>query len=73
MIQRTTGEKVFNVFNYIILTIFALTTLYPFLYTLSISPSTQAEADRIEKDILMAGQINTHCSELLLVQFCLCS
>ena len=52
MIQRTTGEKVFNVFNYIILTIFALTTLYPFLYTLSISLSTQAEADKIGLHIL---------------------
>lgn len=40
MIQRTNGEKVFNVFNYIILSLLALTTLYPFLYTLTISLST---------------------------------
>ncbi len=52
MIQRTTGEKVFNVFNYIILTLLALTTLYPFLYTLTISVSTQAEADKISLHIL---------------------
>ena len=52
MIQRTRGEKIFNVFNYIILTIFALTTLYPLLYTLSISLSTQAEADKIGLHIL---------------------
>ena len=52
MIQRTTGEKVFNVFNYIILTLFALTTLYPFLYTVSISFSTHAEANRIGLHIL---------------------
>ncbi len=52
MIQRTKGEKIFNVFNYIILTIFALTTLYPLLYTLSISLSTQAEADKIGLHIL---------------------
>ena len=52
MIQRTKGEKVFNVFNYIILTLLALTTLYPLLYTLSISLSTQAEADKIGLHIL---------------------
>ena len=52
MIQRTKGEKVFNVFNYIILTLLALTTLYPLLYTLSISVSTQAEADKIGLHII---------------------
>ena len=52
MIQRTRGEKVFNVFNYIILTLLALTTLYPLLYTLSISVSTQAEADKIGLHII---------------------
>ena len=52
MIQRTKGEKIFNVFNYIILTLLALTTLYPFLYTLTISLSTAAEADRIGLHIL---------------------
>jgi len=40
MIQRTKGEKIFNVFNYIVLTLLGLTTLYPFLYTLTISLST---------------------------------
>ena len=40
MIQRTKGERIFNVFNYIILSLLALTTLYPFLYTLTISVST---------------------------------
>lgn len=44
MIQRTTGEKIFSVFNYIILTVFAFTTLYPFLYTFTMSLSTDAEA-----------------------------
>lgn len=52
MIQRTRGEKIFNVFNYIILTLFAFTTLYPFLYTLSISLSTKAEAESIGLHIL---------------------
>lgn len=52
MIQRTRGEKIFNVFNYIILTLFAFTTLYPFLYTLSISLSTTAEANTIGLHIL---------------------
>ena len=45
MIQRTTGEKVFNVFNYIILSLLALTTLYPFLYTATISISTNVVAE----------------------------
>ncbi len=40
MIQRTKGEKIFNVFNYIALTLLGLTTLYPFLYTLTMSIST---------------------------------
>lgn len=52
MIQRTRGEKIFNVFNYIILTLFAFTTLYPFLYTLSISLSTKAEAETLGLHIL---------------------
>ena len=52
MIKRTNGEKVFNVFNYIILTLFAFTTLYPFLYTLTISISTPAEATRVGLHIL---------------------
>ena len=52
MIQRTTGEKIFNVFNYIILTLFALTTIYPFLYTLTISVSTPAEATTVGLHIL---------------------
>lgn len=40
MIQRTKGEKIFNVFNYAILILLGLSTLYPFLYTLTISIST---------------------------------
>lgn len=47
MIRETRGEKIFNVFNCIILGIFAFSTLYPFLYTLSISLSTTKEATRI--------------------------
>lgn len=42
--KRSRGEKIFNVFNIIILTALALTTLYPFIYTLSMSLSTAAEA-----------------------------
>lgn len=52
MIQRTRGEKIFGVFNYIILTIFAFTTLYPFLYTFTMSISTEAEASQIGLHIL---------------------
>ncbi len=44
MIQRTTGEKIFSIFNYIILTLFAFSTLYPFLYTFNLSISTEAAA-----------------------------
>jgi len=58
MIQRTTGEKVFNVFNYIILSLLALTTLYPFLYTFTISISTKLAADTVGLHILPEwGQI----------------
>ncbi len=42
--KRTTGEKIFNVCNIIFLLLFAFTTLYPFLYMLSISLSSAAEA-----------------------------
>jgi len=52
MIQRTTGEKIFSVFNYIILTIFAFSTLYPFLYTFTMSVSTDAEAAKTGLHIL---------------------
>ena len=44
--KRTNGEKIFNVFNIILLLAFACTTVYPFLYTLSISLSSAAEASR---------------------------
>lgn len=44
--KQTTGERVFGVFNFIILGIVGLLALYPFVYTLSMSLSTQAEAIR---------------------------
>jgi putative aldouronate transport system permease protein len=44
--KQTLGEKIFNVFNIIILGIVGLVAIYPFIYTLSISLSTQAEAAR---------------------------
>lgn len=47
MIKRSKGELVFAVFNYTVLTVLAITTLYPFLYTLSISLSSAKEASRI--------------------------
>lgn len=47
MIKKSKGEMIFAVFNYAVLTLLALTTLYPFLYTLSISLSTTREASRI--------------------------
>lgn len=44
--KRTNGEKVFNIVNIIILTLLAITMLYPLIYTFSISLSTTAEAAR---------------------------
>ena len=46
MIQRSRGEKIFNVVNLCLLGFLGFVTLYPFLYTVSISLSTQAEASR---------------------------
>lgn len=46
-IRISHGEKVFTIFNYIVLTLLALVTLYPFLHITSIAFSTQAEAVRI--------------------------
>ncbi len=42
MRKRPKGERVFAVFNVVFLTLFAFTTLYPFIFTLSKSLSTQA-------------------------------
>ena len=46
MNQRTTGEKIFNLINILLLGLLGLTAVYPFIYTLSMSLSTQAEAMR---------------------------
>ena len=46
MIQRTRGERIFNVFNVTVLGVVALMALYPFVYTISISLSSAAEAMR---------------------------
>ncbi len=46
MVMRTKGEKIFAVFNYVFLAALGLATLYPFIYTLSMSLSTTAEAAR---------------------------
>jgi putative aldouronate transport system permease protein len=44
--QRTRGERAFDRFNLLLLAFIGLVALYPFLYTLSISLSTAAEARR---------------------------
>lgn len=44
--KRSNGERIFNVFNIWLLLILAVLTVYPFLYTLSISMSTAQEAAR---------------------------
>lgn len=46
MVSRTRGEKVFNVFNLTVLGLVGLLALYPFVYTLSMSLSSAAEAMR---------------------------
>ena len=44
--RRSKGEKIFNVFNILFLIGVGVVALYPFIYTLSISLSTAAEANR---------------------------
>jgi len=46
MIRRTRGERIFNVCNITILGVVALMALYPFVYTISMSLSSAAEAMR---------------------------
>ena len=43
--KRTNGEKAYAVFNYIILTLIALVTVYPFWDVIRVSFSTTAEAN----------------------------
>lgn len=45
--KQSRSEKLFNVFNILLLSTLAFTTLYPFIYTLSISLSTSTEASKI--------------------------
>lgn len=45
-IKMTTGENVFNIFNYFILTFFCILTLYPFIHVASVAFSTSSEAIR---------------------------
>ena len=45
--QRTKGEKIFAVFNYIFLTLLALITVYPFWQVIINSLSTTAEVNRM--------------------------
>jgi len=44
--RQTTGERAFGAVNIVALTLVGIVTLYPFVYTLSISLSTAAEANR---------------------------
>ena len=44
--KRTKGERVFNWFNILLLGILAILTVYPFLYTVSLSLSSAQEAAR---------------------------
>ena len=65
MDRRTPGEKVFNVFNIVFLGIFALVAVYPFIYTVSISLSTAAEASR-EGFHLYPGELSLTAYEMVL-------
>ncbi|HIT86154.1 MAG TPA: carbohydrate ABC transporter permease [Candidatus Ornithomonoglobus intestinigallinarum] len=47
MIKVSKSRKVFNVFNYTFLALLAFTTLYPFIYTLSMSLSTTRAATEV--------------------------
>ena len=47
MIKVSPSRKVFNIFNYLFLAVLAFTTLYPFLYTLSMSLSTTKAATQM--------------------------
>ena len=62
--KRTTGEKIFNVINITLLCILAFTTIYPFLYTVSISLSSAAEAARGGFHLYPKG-INTLAYEMV--------
>ena len=44
MYKRPLGERIFSVFNYMFLTVIAITTLYPLIYTITMSLSTTSEA-----------------------------
>ncbi len=46
MIRRTRGERIFNICNVTVLGVVALMALYPFVYTISMSLSSAAEAMR---------------------------
>lgn len=46
VVQRSRAEKIFNSFNVILLGVLGVLALYPFVYTVSISLSTAAEASR---------------------------
>jgi len=45
-VKQTRGEKVFTLFNLLFLGVLSFVALYPFIYTLSLSLSTAAEAAR---------------------------
>ena len=46
MNKRSTGEKVFNIFNVMFMIFFSFITVYPFIYALAYSLSSPAEAIR---------------------------
>lgn len=59
--KSTTGEKVFDVVNYVVLGVVGLIAVYPFVYVLSISLSTATEA--------MSGGLHLYPREISLTSY----
>lgn len=51
-IKMSIGEIVFEILNYVFMTLLVITMLYPLLYTLTISVSSAADASRVGLHIL---------------------
>ena len=64
-LKQTTGEKVFNAFNIAVLAVVALLCIYPFVYILSLSLSTAAEANR-QSIHLYPGEISLAAYKIVL-------
>mgnify|MGYP001079051242 CR=1 FL=1 len=66
VIRTTTGEKVFQIFNYIFLILLSLTFLVPFLVVLSTSFVSEAESMRRGAFILIPQELDLTAYKMLL-------